>query len=159
MLLTNKSLQETKQRLFIEQNGICPLCQRELDTTIEKNHLDHDHSLDGEQAGRVRGLLCLYCNPLEGKILNEFKRSGLASRSVDYVRYLRRLADYLEADNSQNAIHPRLPNDLKARFKRLDKQAMIAELTARAIEHDASAPKAELVKLYNKAIKECLVRT
>ncbi|CAJ1854685.1 hypothetical protein HLBENOHH_02452 [Aeromonas dhakensis] len=156
MILTIKETKAYKEKLFHKQNGICPLCQRELDTAIEKNHLDHDHALDGAQAGRVRGLLCLYCNPLEGKMLNEFKRSGLASRSVNYVRYLRQLADYLEADNSQNAIHPRLPTDLKARFKRLSKEQMISELSARAIEHDTNAPKAELVKLYNSKIKTCL---
>lgn len=156
MILTTKTIPETKQRLFLEQNGICPLCQRELDTHIEKNHLDHDHALDGAQAGRVRGLLCLYCNPLEGKILNEFNRSGLASRSVNYVRYLRQLADYLEADNSGNAIHPRLPTDLKARFKRLSKEQMIAELSARGIKHSALSPKADLIACYNKSIKEAI---
>lgn len=156
MILTTKETKAYKEKLFHKQCGVCPLCQRELDTAIEKNHLDHDHALDGAQAGRVRGLLCLYCNPLEGKMLNEFKRSGLASRSVNYVRYLRQLADYLEADNSQNAIHTRLPNDLKARFKRLSKEQMISELSARAITFNANAPKAELVKLYNSKIKTCL---
>ncbi|MGG5825923.1 endonuclease domain-containing protein [Aeromonas salmonicida] len=156
MLLTTKTILQTKQRLFLEQKGICPLCQRELDAHIEKNHLDHDHQLDGEQAGKVRGLLCLYCNPLEGKLLNEFKRSGLASRGVNYVRYLRQLADYLEQDNSGNAIHPQLVPDLKKRFKRLDKQAMIAELTVRGIKHSALSPKAELISIYSKAIKAAI---
>lgn len=159
MILTTKETKAYKEKLFHKQNGICPLCQRELDTAIEKNHLDHDHALDGAQAGRVRGLLCLYCNPVEGKMLNEFKRSGLASRSVNYVRYLRQLADYLEADNSQNAIHQRLPTDLKARFKRLSKEQMISELSARGIKHSALSPKADLIACYNKAIKECLNRT
>ena len=154
MILTTKSAKELKERLYREQKGICPLCNRELDTAIEKNHLDHDHQLDGEQAGRVRGLLCLYCNPLEGKLLNEFKRSGLNSRGVNYVRYLRQLADYLEQDNSKNDIHPRLPSDMKARFKRLDKQAMISELNEKGIKYPTPSSKTELIAIYSKAIKQ-----
>ena len=39
--------------LFEKQNGICPICLRELD----QPYVDHDHI-----TGKVRGLLCLTCN-------------------------------------------------------------------------------------------------
>jgi hypothetical protein len=40
-----------------ENNGKCPIC---LEKTI-RWHVDHDH-----KTGKVRGLLCNYCNPMLG---------------------------------------------------------------------------------------------
>ena len=150
MILTPKTYDTAKEKLYHAQNGICPLCKRELDKEINKNHLDHDHELDGPQAGRVRGLLCCFCNKFEGMVRHEFMRSGLASRNVDYITLLKTLISYLEQDTKENDIHPKLLPDLKKRFARQDKPAMIAELQANGFAYNDGMTKADLCKVYNK---------
>lgn len=150
MLLTPKTYDAAKEKLYHAQNGICPICKRELDKEINKNHLDHDHELDGPQAGRVRGLLCNLCNGSEGRTRHEFMRSGLASRDIDYIEYLEALLAYLKQDSSNNDIHPKLVPDLKKRFARQDKPTMIAELQANGFAYNDGMTKAELCKVFNK---------
>lgn len=152
MLLTPKTYDQAKEKLYHEQNGICPICKRELDKEINKNHLDHDHELDGNQAGRVRGLLCNLCNGSEGRTRHEFMRSGLAGRGIDYIDYLESLLAYLKRDSSTNDIHPKLVPDLKARFKRQDKPAMIAEMQRYGFAYNDDMTKAELCKAFNKEL-------
>lgn len=65
---------------FVNQDGRCPICQREL--VLERHmsnscHIDHDHN-----TGQVRGLLCGKCN----------RGIGLLS---DNPNLLRAAADYL----------------------------------------------------------------
>lgn len=150
MLLTPKNYDLAKEKLYHAQNGICPICKRELDKEINKNHLDHDHELDGPQAGRVRGLLCNLCNGSEGRTRHEFMRSGLAGRGIDYIEYLEALLAYLKKDSSKNDIHPKLVPDTKKRFARQDKPAMIAELQRYGFAYNEGMTKAELCKVFNK---------
>lgn len=156
MLLTPKTYKLEKERLYKEQNGICLICKRELDEDIQKNHLDHDHELDGDTAGRIRGLLCNLCNAAEGRIRHEFVRSGLAGRGVDYIDHLESLISYLKRDTTKNNIHPKLAPDLKRRFSRLDKPGMIAELNRYKFGHNEDCTKAELCKVFNKELPKYL---
>lgn len=43
--------------LFLSQNSKCAICKREKPGGIGDWHIDHDHT-----TGKVRGLLCYYCN-------------------------------------------------------------------------------------------------
>lgn len=152
--LTGKTANETKERFFKEQNGICKLCGRELDSDVMKNHLDHDHALDGPNAGRVRGLLCCLCNSTEGRIKHRFARSGLASRDVDYIEWLENLLKYLKDDYSQNDYHPNFVSDTIKSFGRLSRSEMFLEMASRNYECEPSDTKSELINKFSKLFRK-----
>lgn len=145
--LTAKTLNEEKLRRFNEQNGKCLLCKQDLDKNYKKNHLDHDHALDGNNAGRCRGLLCIYCNPLEGTIKHKFERSGLKDRA-DYITWLETLLNYLKQDYSEQNIHPQFILDTAKKFSRLSLEEMRSEMKSKGFEFEQSDKKATLVKKY-----------
>lgn len=62
-----------------KQGDLCAVCARDLKALPDKHlHIDHDH-----KTGRVRGLLCHWCNVGIGKFF-------------DSAAVLRKAADYLE---------------------------------------------------------------
>lgn len=137
-----------KQFLFKKQNKVCALTGITL-SEVNKSHLDHDHTLDGPNIGRCRGLLLAQANVLEGRIKHQFKRSGLDGK-IDYLVFLRNLVRYLETDYSKNPIHPQLQTDLKKKFKRLSlkEQKLILQ------DYDTkNKTKKELESIYSKHIK------
>ena len=154
MLLTSASLKIEKQVLFKSQNGICPLCKQKLDSDIQKNHLDHDHALDGEQAGAIRGLLCIRCNPTEGMIKHQFDRSGLAGRGVDYILWLETLLAYLKADYRANNKHPNLIPDKVKKFKNLTKTQMTEVMDLHEFYYTEALTRDMLVVSYRKQLRE-----
>ncbi|WJZ27950.1 endonuclease VII [Serratia phage 92A1] len=153
MLLIGKLYKEEKQKLFDLQNGICPICGRELTGDVQQHHLDHDHALDGPQAGKVRGLLCNLCNGTEGIMKHKFNRSGLASRDVDYVEWLEALLAYLKKDYSENNVHPQLVKDVTSRFSRQGKDDMIAEMKQRGFTVNSWETKTQIAKSFQKQFK------
>lgn len=48
---------EDKKAMLIQQEGLCAICKKELGGNFTKIHTDHNH-----ETGKVRGLLCRYCN-------------------------------------------------------------------------------------------------
>lgn len=50
---------EQYQNLLNEQNGLCAICSADLSSVTP--HIDHDHA-----TGRVRGVLCQFCNIMIG---------------------------------------------------------------------------------------------
>lgn len=150
MLLTAKTKDEYKKELYEKQGGICPLCKRELNSNIEKNHLDHDHALDGKNAGRCRSLLCLHCNPLEGEIMHAFYHSGLHTAGIDFEDWISRLVDYIKRDYSQNKLFPSYPNDKYKAFKRLTRPEMIAIMESENFEYDEKDTREVIAKKYKK---------
>lgn len=65
-------------RLEVEQGGVCAICQKPETTKIRRLSIDHDHT-----TGRVRALLCGYCN----KGIGHFKESpALLARAIEYLR-------------------------------------------------------------------------
>ncbi len=151
--LTAKTLNEEKQRLFKLQSGKCLLCKNDLDSNVLKNHLDHDHALDGKNAGRVRGLLCIRCNPLEGLIKHKFERSGLKDK-VDYIQWLETLLTYLKNDYSESCYHPQYIIDSAKRFSRLSLEDMREEMKNENFDFELSDKKADLVKKYKKQFRK-----
>ncbi|MGL6228552.1 MAG: endonuclease domain-containing protein [Culicoidibacterales bacterium] len=156
MLLTAKTVKIEKERLYKEQYGICLICQKNLNTDIQKNHLDHDHALEGSNAGRVRGLLCGLCNTTEGMIKHKFNRSGLVAKENELVEWLENLLVYYKRDSSYNSIHPNYPTDMAKKFSRMSKPEMIAALKELSVEFDESVTKEVLVKLYKKHFRNSL---
>lgn len=153
MQLTAKTLNDEKLRLYNIQNGKCLLCKNDLDPDYKKNHLDHDHALDGKNAGKVRGLLCIRCNPLEGTIKHKFERSGLKDK-VDYINWLESLLTYLKDDYSKSCYHPQYITDSAKRFSRLNLEQMREQMALEGFEFNDSDKKSELVKKYKTQFRK-----
>ena len=156
MLLTGKLYKEEKQRLYITQQGLCPVCGRELDSDIQQNHLDHDHDLNGPKAGKIRGLLCNLCNAAEGQMKHKFSRSGLKGRNVDYLEWLQNLLTYLQQDYTANPIHPNFIGDKSKEFSRLGKDEMIEEMISFGFAYDEQDTKAALAKKFKTQLRKSL---
>ena len=153
MLLTPKTFNDEKVRLYHEQQGLCKLCRRELNPDITSNHLDHDHELHGENAGRVRGLLCNFCNSLEGQIKHKFNSSGLRTRGIELSEWLQELCHYYAMDITGNSIHPKFIPDKVKWFKRLNKDEMIQEMEQRQFSYDSNMTKDALINSYKKQLR------
>lgn len=154
MILVGKEIQLEKKRLYVAQQGKCVLCERDLDENVSKNSLDHDHTMIGKNAGKVRGLLCCYCNPLEGQIKHKFNSSGLKNK-IEITDFLKNLISYYEKDYSQNMLHPSFVNDKIKLFKSLNKPEMIQELNNINI-YPTNETKEELISLYKKGYRKFL---
>ena len=153
ILLIGKLYVAEKERLYHEQNGLCPICGRELNEDIVSNHLDHDHTLEGPNAGKVRALLCNYCNSLEGQIKHKFDTSGLKTKGVDIADWLETLAEYYRKDLSEHNIHPQFVNDLSKLFSRLDVQGMDDMAAKYNVEFPPKTTKVKRVPIFKKGLK------
>lgn len=143
--LKQSQLLEIKRELLTSQLGKCALCGKPL-TLNSECHLDHDH-----QTGQIRAVLCRGCNVLEGRIHGKFIMSGLRSNGVEYIEWLRKLADYLEDDYSENDYHPQHMIDQTKYFSRLrinDQKLLLDKL---GIKYPDNAKKSDLAKLYKKS--------
>lgn len=118
--ITHAKVAEVRAALAAAQQQTCPLCQRKfVGKGKVKPALDHDHI-----TGRIRDVLCLNCNGMEGKIFNLARRGYKA----DPQAFLDRLGEYwMKHRNAPRPyIHPthrtenekRLAKNAKARAKR-----------------------------------------
>jgi Recombination endonuclease VII len=64
------------QALIDAQGGICPVCLKRPATQV-----DHDH-----KTGRVRGVLCLYCNAAMGAFHDD---PNLIANAIAYLERYR----------------------------------------------------------------------
>jgi hypothetical protein len=67
---------EEVKMLIDAQGGICPICRRRPATQV-----DHDH-----KTGRVRGVLCLYCNAAMGAFHDD---PELIEKAIAYLERYR----------------------------------------------------------------------
>lgn len=58
-------------KLLAHQKYLCPICGINIRTSKKVAALDHDHT-----TGYIRGILCVNCNGIEGKIFNLLRRVG-----------------------------------------------------------------------------------
>lgn len=85
--LARKDIPAVTASLLKHQAYTCPLCGGALRQRSKKTPaLDHDHS-----TGFIRGVLCVNCNGIEGKINNLVRR---AKGVLDKGAYLERLVLY-----------------------------------------------------------------
>lgn len=156
-LLSQKDMLAHKEALYRRQGGICPLCNNPLGPieNVSQLHLDHSHELNGDNAGRVRGLLHGNCNTLEGTLLHKFNRSGLKSET-EWLTYLKNLVSYLERDFSNELVHPKfIPDSVKA-FSRLT----LSEMKSSELLRDTQVTsKKEAIRLYRSRLKSSLSAT
>ena len=114
--LTRPEADALRRVLIVKQENKCALCKDTLDGKTAC--LDHDH-----QTGRVRTVLCLNCNGIEGKIFNLCRR-GKRNRTVS--EFLTDVLNYWSSDYKDNPLHPtfrtleekRLRRNAKARKRR-----------------------------------------
>jgi hypothetical protein len=76
---------EDFERMAIAQDGACAICLRDpSEFEGHKNlshkvlHVDHDHV-----TGKVRGLLCFFCNTAIGMLRDD---AAVAMRAADYLK-------------------------------------------------------------------------
>jgi hypothetical protein len=155
MLLTGKLYKEEKEKMFKAQQGLCLICGLELDKDIQKNHLDHDHALSGDKAGKVRGLLCCLCNGADGQMLHKFNRSGLKSK-INYIKWMEKYLEYIKSDYTQNSIHPQFVVDKSKEFSRMTKEEMISIMLSEGFDYNETDIKNDLVKKYKQSLRKAL---
>lgn len=84
------------------QRGVCFVCGRP--ETGKRLATDHSH-----EDGLFRGLLCSKCNPLLGKLENNFKRYGLHKVSgITLLVVLKRFCMYLANPPAESALGRRI---------------------------------------------------
>lgn len=76
----------TKEQYEQLDLGYCPICLSDWNDRV-RACVDHDHS-----SGRVRGLLCTYCNRYR---VGHFRDADLVQRIVDYLRAASQLPDMI----------------------------------------------------------------
>ncbi len=119
--IERKDLAQFRKRQHIKQIMVCPLLNQAV--SHDKTAVDHKHKrkkdpigIDGD--GLIRGVVQIQANALEGKIINNFKRLGLA-KFIDLPSFLRNLANYLENPPiEQIYIHPSEKPKVKKLMKR-----------------------------------------
>lgn len=77
---------EEYEKMYVEQNGLCKICNREGFLMDERRHkmklvVDHCH-----QTGVVRGLLCHNCNRALGLLGDDIERF---ERAIGYLKVQR----------------------------------------------------------------------
>lgn len=94
--LKTSEIAQERARILAEQGGVCPLCME----PIAKPALDHCHS-----KGHIRGVLCLNCNQMEGRIRGYGVR---ARRHLTYLEWLSHLLIYCiyHEEDRTGLIHP-----------------------------------------------------
>ncbi|HDY68067.1 MAG TPA: hypothetical protein ENH85_09770 [Candidatus Scalindua sp.] len=67
---------EDYDKLYEKQNGVCAICS--LPEVLMRLQVDHDH-----KTGKVRGLLCLYCNNILGKAKDSIET---LEKAIEYLK-------------------------------------------------------------------------
>jgi hypothetical protein len=107
----------TRERLLIEQRGVCALCKLPVKLGVD-DVLDHCHT-----TGAVRATLHRGCNALLGKVENNYKRYGVRNLGA----FLNNANSYLQKHetNQTGLIHPTHKTDDEKRLAR-NKRARVA---------------------------------
>lgn len=126
MRIKAKDIPALRDKIASAQQGLCKLCGVALSGTA-KPCLDHDHT-----TGRIRGVLCLNCNGIEGKIHNLARRAKRENSIYDFVKSILDYWDYFKIA-PRPEIHPthktedekRLLRNKRARLARKKKKKVI----------------------------------
>ncbi len=97
--LKNKDIKPLREQILKEQNEICPICKKKINSPV----LDHHHSKKVKGTGQIRGVVCLGCNIMIGKVENNCMRYNISQQELPVV--LINISEYLEKDQYPY-IHP-----------------------------------------------------
>ena len=97
--LKYKDIPKIREELAKKQNGICPICKKEIKDPV----LDHSHQKKNGGTGLCRGAICLNCNSILGKVENMCKRYLISNEELPFV--LKNMSEYLQAPHT-NYLHP-----------------------------------------------------
>jgi len=67
------------EQIFKSQNSLCAICEKEIYLRGKLTHVDHDH-----KTGKVRGILCLWCNNVLGYCNDNI---FILEKAISYVKY------------------------------------------------------------------------
>ena len=93
MIMKFKDIPVIRNKMILDQNGLCLLCEHELDNPS----LDHSHT-----SGMVRGVLCRGCNAFLGKLENSMKINRITEDKL--INILKNIPGYRA--NETDMIHP-----------------------------------------------------
>ena len=117
MKIKRTEIKQVRDRMLLEQNGICSICKQPC--TEDQAVLDHDHGTD---RGYIRAVLHRTCNAVEGKIVNACRRYGIK----DVNNFLSGLIQYHKhhSENRSGLIHPahKTPDEKKELAKKRAKK-------------------------------------
>ena len=128
LTILTASTQNSLKAELLNKTKICPLCENE----ITKPVLDHQHMTSKETigqngAGLVRGVICLACNTMLGKVENNAKRFQIK----DLVLYLKNTIKYLEQPNLPY-VHSTESKRLKETLKKSDYNRMVKDYSLKS---------------------------
>lgn len=126
--LKSKDIKTVKEEILEKQEFKCAICGAPL--TLDKAVLDHQHKIkksdpNGENNnGLVRGVLCNFCNPLEGRLFNNMFRYKQLKTDAERIEWLQNLIEYYKQPKYP-LIHPteevKEPQISKRNFNKLSK--------------------------------------
>lgn len=136
----SKDIAVYRNELLIQQGGKCAI----LSEPMLKPCLDHDH-----YDGKCRGVIGSALNMFEGGVQKLWSKHMEDKTSLTMSETLRRLADYLENDYSNNKFHGEIINDLKKALKRRTKETIVLNgLNNLGIIIDPALEKGDMISLY-----------
>lgn len=112
VLYTTAEVKKVREKLFEDQESLCKLTK--LPISDKDTVLDHDH-----KSQYVRGVLHRQSNAVLGKIENMWTRYLKWWYPDTLSNFLRKCADYLDADHGTAYLHPGWLNAAKIEFNRL----------------------------------------
>ncbi|QYC52460.1 packaging and recombination endonuclease [Salmonella phage SSBI34] len=104
-----------RKKLLDEQGGVCAILKEPMD----KPCLDHDHF-----DGKCRGVIGSELNMFEGSVQKLWSKHLEGKTEITMSEALRRLADYLEQDNSDKPFHDDILKDLKKALRSRTKETI-----------------------------------
>jgi len=146
-VLKTKDISAVREELLEKQEHQCGICGEDLrDEENTNKHLDHNHD-----DGYVRGVLCRRCNLLEGTLYYRFRRSGHVRLETDYIIWLEQHLAYLKRPSTIYE-HPAHKQKKATKFKNMNKNDQLKELSNLEIIPKGKVTKKDLLKLFKKAI-------
>ncbi|MFT6908446.1 MAG: hypothetical protein ACJAS1_005147 [Oleiphilaceae bacterium] len=133
--LKSTDIKQYRENSIEAQNGICPLCEGELQDSVQ----DHDH-----KSGHCRDVLCRSCNALEGKIINAINRFAKGGNAEVF---LENLVKYWSVDFSENPLHPTHKTELYKEIRATNKKIKLAKMpsTVSRLKESRKELKAQIV--------------
>ena len=118
-------LPRIKKELIAKQNGVCPICKKDLTRCNPSNiAVDHDHS-----TGFIRAAMHKGCNGAEGKVLKQITTWGKAKGKAEAIKTLENIIAFwkLHKTPQTNLIHYKHKTEAEKRVSQNKKRRLAAK--------------------------------